>query len=72
MAIAKLRLRGGPYDGMSVDWDVPDADDPPTTYQLKLHGPHETTETVEYRRVERAPEGAAESWIYETPAATTG
>jgi len=65
VAIVRVRLRGGPYDGVSMNWDVPDADDPPLTYELKLHGPHETTENVEYRRVERA----AESWIYEAPGA---
>ncbi|MFE9692961.1 hypothetical protein [Micromonospora sp. NPDC005806] len=72
MAIAKVRLRGGPYDGMPVNWDVPDADDPPATYELKLHGAHEATEVVEYRRAERAPEGAAESWIYEAPEGAAG
>ncbi|MFI7431344.1 hypothetical protein ACIBPB_30600 [Micromonospora sp. NPDC049836] len=65
MAIVKLRLRGGPYDGVPVNWDVPDAEHPPPTYQLKLHGAHEETGVVEYRRAERAPEGAAEAWIYE-------
>ncbi|WP_141715140.1 hypothetical protein [Micromonospora rhizosphaerae] len=60
-----VRLRGGPYDGQTVGWDVPNADDPPPSYQLKLHGPHETVETIEYRRAERAPQGAPESWIYE-------
>ena len=28
-------------------------------------GPHEAAENFEYRRAERAPEGAAEAWIYE-------
>lgn len=67
VANVRVLLRGGPYDGVSVNWDVPDADDPPRTYQLKLHGPHETAENVEYRRVERAPEDADESWVYEAP-----
>lgn len=62
-----MRFRGGPYDGVAVDWDVPDADDPPMNYPLKLHGAHEATGVVEYRRTEHAPEGAGESWIYEAP-----
>ncbi|WP_089014015.1 hypothetical protein [Micromonospora inositola] len=62
-----VRLRGGPYNGQTVGWDVPDADDPPMSYELKLHGPHEATETFEYRRAERAPEDAAEDWIYQAP-----
>ncbi|MFD2764973.1 hypothetical protein [Micromonospora eburnea] len=71
MAIVRVRLRGGPYDGVAVSWDVPDADDPPMTYDLKLHGPHEATENVEYHRVEQAPDGAAE-WIYAVPGAAAG
>ncbi|MFR9777511.1 hypothetical protein ACL02O_15825 [Micromonospora sp. MS34] len=69
MAIVKVLLRGGPYDGMPVDWEVPDAYDPPPTYELRLHGAHEATEVFEYRRVGRAPDGAQESWIYEAPEA---
>jgi hypothetical protein len=65
VANVKLRLRGGPYDGMTVNWNVENADNPPVSYPLKLHGAHEKTGVVEYHRVERAPQGAAESWIYE-------
>ncbi|MCI4065944.1 hypothetical protein MRQ36_26700 [Micromonospora sp. R77] len=67
MAEVNLRLRGGPYDGQTVDWDVPDPDDPPMSYELRLHGPHESAETYEYHRAERAPDGAAGTWIYEAP-----
>ncbi|RZU76316.1 hypothetical protein EV384_4955 [Micromonospora kangleipakensis] len=66
MAEVNLRLRGGPYDGQTVGWDVPDADDPPMSYELKLHGPHEAVEIYQYQRAERAPEGVAD-WIYEAP-----
>jgi hypothetical protein len=65
VAEVKLCLRGGPYDGQTVAWDVPDAEHPPMSYELKLHGPHEAPETYRYRRAARAPEGAAEDWIYE-------
>ncbi|MFJ8577986.1 hypothetical protein [Micromonospora sp. NPDC093277] len=71
MAIVRVRLRGGPYDGVALSWDVPDADDPPMTYALKLHGPHEATEDVDYRRVGRAPDTATE-WIYEAPRSAAG
>lgn len=64
VADVNLRLRGGPYDRQNVKWDVPDADDPPMAYELRLHGPHEAAEIFEYRRAERAPDGA---WIYEAP-----
>ncbi|MFG2054539.1 hypothetical protein ACGFI9_10930 [Micromonospora sp. NPDC048930] len=72
MATVRVRFRGGPYDGVAVDWEVPDADDPPTSYPLKLHGAHEATGAVEYRRLERAPQGAAESWIYAAPEGAAG
>ncbi|SCE94147.1 hypothetical protein [Micromonospora mirobrigensis] len=65
MAEVNLRLRGGPYDGQRVRWDVPDGDSPPQTYDLKLHGPHEGAETFVYQLVGRDPDG--EGWIYEAP-----
>ncbi|MBY8874195.1 hypothetical protein K7640_20410 [Micromonospora sp. PLK6-60] len=65
MAEVNLRLRGGPYDGQRLVWDVPDADDPPPTYELKLHGPHEGVETFSYRRVGLDPGG--DGWLYEAP-----
>lgn len=66
MANVNLRLRGGPYDGQTVGWDVPNPDDPPPSYMLKLHGPHEAAETFEYRRTGRAPDAADGAWIYES------
>lgn len=65
MANVNLQLRGGPYDGQTVGWDVPDPDDPPRSYELKLHGPHEAAAIFEYRRAGRAPGAADGAWIYE-------
>jgi hypothetical protein len=67
MANVNLRLRGGPYDGQTVTLDVEDADDPPKSYNVNLHGPHEAMETYEYRRVGSEPEGGAGTWTYEAP-----
>lgn len=67
MAKVNLLLRGGPLDKQTVTLEVDDANNPPDPYNVNLHGPHETTEPCEYRRVSGEPEEGAEAgtWIYQ-------
>jgi hypothetical protein len=65
MAKVKLRLRGGPYDDLTVAIDG-DPDNPPELYRVGIHGPHETLEQCEYRRAGREQgQTDAGRWTYE-------
>lgn len=47
--------------------DVAEANEPPEVYTIRVHGPHEAIERVEYRRSLRLPDGGTDAgvWIYE-------
>ncbi|HEX5595144.1 MAG TPA: hypothetical protein VFX61_03840 [Micromonosporaceae bacterium] len=68
MATVRVLMRGGPVDGEIRTLDVADADNPPETQTIVVHGPHERTESFDYRRVGRKPDGGADGgrWIYES------
>jgi hypothetical protein len=67
MATVNVRFWGGPHDGETTSMDVPDVNNPPESYSMKVHGPHETIEVIEYRRRQRDPDGRGDTatWIYE-------
>jgi hypothetical protein len=67
MATVTLRLRGGPCDGEMSTIEVANPDEPPEVHSVRVHGPHEATESFEYRRLRRAPDGGPDAgvWIYQ-------
>jgi hypothetical protein len=68
MATVSARLRGGPYDNLTVDLDANDPNNPPDLYEVSVRGPHEViVERCEYRRAGREHDGQsnADVWVYE-------